>query len=93
MMKPAIPAQYEEMLDSPVLDAGEHSLKINDKEFNTWCSQWRTLEVKLDILLTNVGWVPALRVSELGSIVDLTYLSTSKYHTLSSQKQSPRYLK
>ena len=82
-------AQYEEMLDSLVLDARDRSPKIIAGDFNAWALEWGSRSTntrgqillesfaELDIVLANVGCVPTFRGRGSGSIVDLTFVSTS----------------
>lgn len=76
--------EYCNILNRLARDVKEHNPKIFGDDFNVWQAGWGSREIKgknpslhLHITLANAGIVNTFRRRELGSIMDLTFVSDS----------------
>ena len=79
--------EFEEMLDSLVLDASGRSPRVIAGDFNAWAREWGSRETnargrslldtfaQLDVVLANEGCVNTFQKGGSTSIVDLTFVS------------------
>lgn len=92
---PSLPIdEFEEMLDRLTIDTRGKSPVIISGDFNAWATEWGSVKTtrrgqllleafaSLDLVLVNCGTVSTYTKNGTGSIIDLTFASSSIAHTI-----------
>lgn len=89
-MSPNIPlSDFEKLIDNLVMDVADHNPVVIGGDFNAWARDWGCRKTnergkilldalsRLDVVLANNGVTYTFRRADAGSVVDLTFVSTS----------------